>query len=297
MDTKHTNVANIRWWNGLTLSWLSPLMLAGARQPLTPEDLPLLPDSFHASSLAALLRPFWLSPSAPSLSRVFRHRFWAQFVLACLCQGISISCTLTIPSVIRQIILFLTPVPNVPGAREAITAELWVSSGYALAGILLALQVGGTLFGRSAEQLIRTAELHVKTMVIGAVYEKSLKKLASANSSNNNNGKDAPPTQGRILNLINVDAEKISMVLSGLNAIWSTPVQITVALVQLAQLLGVSVWAGAATLFAVLLLQGFVVFGFIRYQKAFLKAGDERLKATRELLYGESFVHCCKARW
>lgn len=276
-------VANIRWWNGLTLSWLSPLMLAGARQPLTPEDLPSLPVSFHASSLAALLKPFWDFPSGHSLSRVFVNRFWAPFALACLCQGISIACTLTIPSVIRQIILFLSPAPNVPGVREAITRELWVSSGYALAGILLALQVGGTLFGRSAEQLIRTAELHVKTMVIGAVYEKALMRLAAPNSSQ---GKDSPPTQGRILNLINVDAEKISMALSGLNALWSTPVQITVALVQLARLLGVSVWAGAATLFAVLLLQGFVVFGFIRYQKAFLKAGDERLKATRELLYG-----------
>ena len=72
----------------------------------------------------------------------------------------------------------------------------------------------------------------------------------------------------------------------GVNGLWSTPVQIIVALVQLAQLLGIAVWAGAGTLFAVLFLQGLVIILFVKYQKEFLKEGDERLKVTREMLYG-----------
>jgi hypothetical protein len=58
--------------------------------------------------------------------------------------------------------------------------------------------------------------------------------------------------------------------------------------VQLAELLGVAVWAGAGTLFAVLFLQGCVLVAFVAYQKAFLKAGDERLKILREMFYGKS---------
>jgi hypothetical protein len=52
--------------------------------------------------------------------------------------------------------------------------------------------------------------------------------------------------------------------------LWSTPVQIGIALFQLHQLLGHSVWAGAGTLFAVLFLQSFVIFGFVKvYLSAF----------------------------
>ena len=87
-----------------------------------------------------------------------------------------------------------------------------------------------------------------------------------------------------------MDAEKIAAALTGLNGLWSTPIQIAVALVQLADLLGVSVWAGAGTLFGVLLLQTFVIAAFVKFQKDFLKAGDERLKAIREMLYGKEFV-------
>ena len=39
-------------------------------------------------------------------------------------------------------------------------------------------------------------------------------------------------------------------------------------------------------MFGVLFLQGIVVFSFVKYQKEFLNAGDQRLKAIRELLYG-----------
>lgn len=62
------------------------------------------------------------------------------------------------------------------------------------------------------------------------------------------------------------------------------------ALVQLHDLLGTAVWAGAGTLFAVLFLQSFVVFGFVKFQKDFLKAGDKRLKLSREMLYGIKII-------
>ena len=71
---------------------------------------------------------------------------------------------------------------------------------------VFALQVGTTIFGRTAEQILRTMEQNVKTVLIGAIYEKSL-KLDHESSK--------VFSQGRILNLINVDSEKIALALTG----------------------------------------------------------------------------------
>lgn len=182
----------VTWYNFLTMEWLTPLMLAGAKSPLKAEDLLQLQHKDTAQYLAGMLT------SKKSLFKTLFFKFFGLFFAAVVCQGVSIACVLAVPKFIQQVIFFTTS--NYP--KEL----LWVSSGYYLALCIFALQVGTTIFGRTAEQILRTMEQNVKTVLIGAIYEKSL-KLDQKSSTQF--------SQGRILNLINVDCEKIAMALTG----------------------------------------------------------------------------------
>lgn len=176
------------------MEWLSPLMLAGAKSPLTIQDLLQLQHKDTAQYLSSIL-----TSSNKSLFKTLFYKFFWLFFAAVACQGISIACILAVPQFIQQVIYFTTP-----GIPQSL---LWLSNGYYLAFCVFALQVGTTIFGRTAEQILRTMEQNVKTVLIGAIYEKSLKLDQKSSSTF---------SQGRILNLINVDCEKIALALSGI---------------------------------------------------------------------------------
>jgi len=184
----------VTWYNFLTMEWLSPLMLAGAKSPLTIQDLLQLQHKDTAQYLSSIL-----TSSNKSLFKTLFYKFFWLFFAAVTCQGISIACILAVPQFIQQVIYFTTP-----GIPQSL---LWLSNGYYLAFCVFALQVGTTIFGRTAEQILRTMEQNVKTVLIGAIYEKSLKLDQKSSSTF---------SQGRILNLINVDCEKIALALSGI---------------------------------------------------------------------------------
>jgi hypothetical protein len=176
------------------MEWLTPLMLTGARSPLTAQDLLQLQHKDTAQYLSSVLRN-----SNKSLFKTLFYKFFWLFFAAVLCQAVSIACVLAVPKFIQQVIYFTTP--SIP--RDM----LWLSNGYSLAFCVFALQVGTTLFGRTAEQILRTMEQNVKTVLIGAIYEKSLKIDQKSSTTF---------SQGRILNLINVDCEKIALALTGI---------------------------------------------------------------------------------
>ncbi|EGF83523.1 hypothetical protein BATDEDRAFT_18633 [Batrachochytrium dendrobatidis JAM81] len=158
---------------------------------------------------------------------------------------------------------------------------LIIQSGAGLAFTLFALQIGSSIFRATSDQIIRRTEINIRTIIICAIYEKTLK--LSGQSS-------IKFTQGKILNLINVDAEKIAQAIQGVAGVYATPIQIAVAIYLLGQLLGYSVWAGAGALFFALLIQGGMIGFFVKYQRLFLDFGDKRLKALREMLYGIKII-------
>ncbi|KAJ3330300.1 hypothetical protein HDU91_003634, partial [Kappamyces sp. JEL0680] len=138
-----------------------------------------------------------------------------------------------------------------------------------------------SLFQVTSQQLGAGLQVDFKTLLIGAVYEKSL-RLSQASSREF--------TQGQILNVINVDVEKVSLAFLQLAMLLTAPVQVVVSVILLGNLIGYAVWGGAGTLFAILFLQ-LAVIGFLAsYQKSFLQGGDRRLKLIREVLYGMKII-------
>lgn len=68
------------------------------------------------------------------------------------------------------------------------------------------------------------------------------------------------------------------------------PIQLTVALKLIGDLIGYAVWSGAGTLFGVLFLEIMILGFLVRFQQGFLKVGDRRLKLIREVLYGMKVI-------
>ncbi|KAK6096277.1 hypothetical protein MT418_004126 [Batrachochytrium dendrobatidis] len=269
----------------ITLEWLTPLMFLGAKQPLLFKDLLTLNSHDQAEIVSHHLDEFWVEYRAwmadsekatkkhPSLFWGVFRKYMASILTAIFCQSVSIACSLSVPTFVQQVIYFL--IPQYPRSM------LIIQSGAGLAFTLFALQIGSSIFRATSDQIIRRTEINIRTIIICAIYEKTLK--LSGQSS-------IKFTQGKILNLINVDAEKISQAIQGVAEAYSTPIQIAVAIYLLGQLLGYSVWAGAGALFSALLIQGGMIGFFVKYQRLFLDFGDKRLKALREMLYGIKII-------
>ncbi|KAJ3359465.1 ABC transporter C member 13 [Kappamyces sp. JEL0680] len=295
-DGADTELA-ITYFNYPTVSWLTFLFLRGARKSLVQEDLPSMPMHMRASEFAHVLAPFWRgfrndraekteavsawTAQEPTtahqrqtgLFAVLRSHFGAKTVLMVVYALLSVGCQLAIPTFIAQIIYIVTP-----GYPKD---ELLVSSGVAVAFIITGLEVLNVIFKQLSRQVSIELQVDIKTCLIGAVYEKSL-RLSHESSVQFN--------QGTILNMVNVDTEKVVQVFrQGANLV-SAPVQIAVSIVLLARLVGVAVAAGAGTLFVMLAVQFLAVPFFQKHQKAILAGGDKRLKLIREMLYGIKII-------
>ena len=191
----------------------------------------------------------------------------------CVSYCLYVACLLVIPTFLKQVILYLTPLyPK---------SLLMVNSGAALAVILALLQIGTFLFQQTAMQVSVTLQIDWKTILIGAVYEKSLKLSQKSMQTF---------TSGQILNIINVDIEKVSLAFVQASQLLTAPIQLIVSIILLGDLIGYAVWAGAGSLLGILAFQVFLIGFLVIVQKKFLAQGDKRLKSLREVLYGIKII-------
>ena len=272
----------IRFWNYLSVGWLTPLLWQGARKPLTAEQLYELPEEHKSRNLDKYLMEYWLnfrkyssdrSQKPPSLFVTMIKKYWHLLLLNLILNCLYVACLLVIPTFLKQVILYLTPLyPK---------SLLMVNSGAALAVILALLQIGTFLFQQTAMQVSVTLQIDWKTILIGAVYEKSLKLSQKSMQTF---------TSGQILNIINVDIEKVSLAFVQASQLITAPIQIIVSIILLGDLIGYAVWAGAGSLLGILAFQVFLIGFLVIVQKKFLAQGDKRLKSLREVLYGIKII-------
>lgn len=230
--------------------------------------------------------PFWnqlkkhqADPAQPAprlFSIVFSNFGW-RFLIALLLQACSVACLLATPTFLKEIIIYLqlyaNPTPNFPGKPT-----LLIQSGVGIAFVLFGLQLAGSIFRQTALQVLNEIQINVNTIMIGAVYEKAL-RLSQKSSREF--------SQGKILNIVNVDVDKITIWLPQGTGFFCAPIQLGVAIKLIYDLIGIAVWGGAGSLFGILILQISIIGFLVKFQKGFLAAGDKRLKALREVLYGK----------
>ncbi|CAH1406845.1 unnamed protein product [Nezara viridula] len=119
--------------------------------------------------------------------------------------------------------------------------------------------------------------LRMKTAITMAVYRKALKLSSSARKTS---------TVGEIVNLMAVDAQRFYNILIATSNMWSIPLQITLAVFFIWQILGPSVLAGLAVLTIMIPINGYMANLSKKLQIKQMKYKDERIKMMNEILSG-----------
>lgn len=119
--------------------------------------------------------------------------------------------------------------------------------------------------------------LRMKTALTMAIYRKALKLSSSARKNS---------TVGEIVNLMAVDAQRFYNILIAMSNMWSIPIQITLAVFFIWQILGPSVLAGLAVLTIMIPVNGYIANLTKKLQIKQMKYKDERIKIMNEILSG-----------
>ncbi|KAK8748976.1 hypothetical protein OTU49_015623, partial [Cherax quadricarinatus] len=152
---------------------------------------------------------------------------------------------------------------------------MWHGYLYALL-LLLCAQLQSLILGQYFMKMMLVG-LQIRTGVISAVYRKAMKISNSARKES---------TVGEIVNLMSVDAQRFMDLTTYVNMLWSAPLQISIALYFLWDLLGPSVLSGLAVMIVLIPVNGAIANKMKLLQVKQMKNKDQRVKLMTEILNG-----------
>ena len=126
-------------------------------------------------------------------------------------------------------------------------------------------------------QVCMVTGMRVKSAIITAIYRKSLRLSNTARQKS---------TTGEIVNLMSVDATRISDLFTYLHILWSGPFQIGLAIYFLLQALGPAVFGGVAVMVLMVPINAILASKSRELNKTQMKNKDNRTKLMDELLSG-----------
>jgi ATP-binding cassette, subfamily C (CFTR/MRP), member 2 len=249
------------WFQWISVGWLNSLLTKAQAEPLTQDHLLELERTNQCEELKNNLLSFYHDRNADSFKAMVFSIIWKMFLGAIIMRMVQMIIMLWIfPLLISESVAYL------------LGQESWVDNGILLA-LFLGFSQAVATFSRSIEISLNIEMIHrVRTTLMIGVYDTSMRKRNL--------------DVGNVINMINNDINNVAHTVSDLNAIWSIPLQITMASYLLYQLIGVAMW----TALGVALLSIFLTFGTgavlaALFDKAF-QANDLRVGALREVLYG-----------
>ncbi|XP_054167707.1 ATP-binding cassette sub-family C member 2-like [Oppia nitens] len=149
--------------------------------------------------------------------------------------------------------------------------------GYVYSIMLITINIFYSLFYAYSYEIINTVGIRVKSCLTAAIYRKALVL--------SNDSKRLTPN-GEIVNLMTVDCQRIIDNLHWAPLIFTTPVQICLAIYLIYQQLGVAAFVGLGVLIAVIPISFILtVFNGLSKQKQF-QLKDSRLNKMNEILNG-----------
>ncbi|RAR14357.1 atp-dependent bile acid permease [Stemphylium lycopersici] len=294
-----------------TFSWVDPIVWTGYKKTYELTDVWNLPSTDKAAAVIAKYRQVKKTSSlAYHLLKHFRRGLLIQAGWAAISGFLTFA-----PTLLLKVILEYVEKPDLTPANAAwfYVILLFVS------GSLSALADGQALW------LGRKICIRLRAVIIGEIYAKALKRRAAATTDKvlgeekkkqddeqpkmlkrifnfgkkkkkktsgaskdedeAKSGSDAQVTTGAIINLMAVDAFKVSEICAYLHFLWAnTPVQVVVAVVLLYRILGYSSIAGIGMMIFLLPVNMYVASQFAKIQKLILAATDARIHTTNEVL-------------
>ncbi|KAH9492692.1 Multidrug resistance-associated protein 1, partial [Bulinus truncatus] len=202
----------------------------------------------------------------PSLIRVLLRLIWKNILIAMIQKYAADISLFASPVLLGLLIQQLqTPTPNGIWKAYVISVGMFVSGFFK-----------SVLFAHSMYRSILIG-LHVKTVLISAIYKKALTMSNSAKKGF---------TVGEIVNLMSVDCQRLQEILTMFFFIWTTPVQIVFSVLLLYNTIGPSVMVGVGMLVLLVPVNTWIGSKQKLIQETLLTIKDSRIKMVNEILNG-----------
>ena len=255
----------------LTFSWMTPMMKFGYKEYLTQDDLWNLRRRDTTRVTAEGFERAWekqLERKRPSLWLSLFAAYGGPYLRGGIVKTGSDLLQFVQPQLLRYLITFVdsyrdgrTPQPPIKGAAIALT--------------MFAVSVAQTAFLHQYFQRAFESGMRVRSGLTAAIYKKSTRL--------SNEGRAAQST-GDIVNLMAVDCQRLADLGQFGQMIWSAPFQITLCIVSLYQLVGVSAFAGVGVMMFMIPINAVIARISKNLQKTQMKNKDARTRLMTEIL-------------
>jgi len=254
----------------LTFGWMTPMMRYGYKNFLTQDDLWNLRKIDQTQSTTEAFETAWekqLQKKKPSLWIALFSAFGGPYFRGACIKTVSDVLAFIQPQLLRYLISFVdsyrteNPQPPIKGAAIALA--------------MFAVSVGQTTFLHQYFQRAFETGMRVKSALTATIYKKSMKL--------SNEGK-ATKSTGDVVNYMAVDTQRLQDLTQYGQQLWSAPFQITLCMISLYQLVGVSMFAGVGAMLAMIPINGFIAKISKNLQKKQMKNKDARTRLMTEIL-------------
>ncbi|WCJ26430.1 ABC transporter C family member 10 [Euphorbia peplus] len=247
--------------------WLNPLMKKGKDKILEGEDIPVLRHEDQAKTcyvayMQAERKQKLLSKSSSMLSVIISlHR--KQILISGFFALIKVLTASSSP-------LFLKAFIDVAEAKGPLRHQ-----GYALTALLLLVKCLESLSERQWCFRTRLIGIQVRSMLSAAIYQKQLHLSNAAKAAH---------SPGEIVNYVASDAYKIGEFPYWFHQIWTTIIQLSLALAILYYSVRLATIAAFLAIILTVLASSPLVKAQLKYQRKLMQKQDERLKVITEAL-------------
>ncbi|KAL5175229.1 ABC transporter C family member 3 [Glycine soja] len=204
---------NASMWSKLAFRWLNPIFKTGRIQKLELGHIPPVPPSETAENASSVLEESLRKQKLKggSLTKAIAYSIWKSLALNAVLAGVNTGASYIGPLLITNFVNFLL----------GDNGDSSIQYGLVLAFIFFLAKTAESLSQRQWYFGAQRIGIRVRAALTSLIYSKSLLM------------KCAGPTQGKIINLINVDVERIGDFCWYIHGVWLLPVQVILALVIL----------------------------------------------------------------
>lgn len=256
----------------LTFSWMTPMMKYGYKEYLTQDDLWNLRRSDTTRATTNTFDEEWEyqleKKKKPSLWMAMINSFGGPYLVGAIIKTVSDCLAFVQPQLLRFLISFVDSYR--PGREPQPPIQ-----GAAIALAMFAVSVSQTACLHQYFQRSFETGMRVKAALTAAIYAKSMKL--------SNEGRASKST-GDIVNHMAVDTQRLQDLAQFGQQLWSAPLQITLCMISLYQLVGVSMFAGVGVMVLMIPINGVIARISKTLQKRQMKNKDARTRLMTEIL-------------
>ncbi|KMT07545.1 hypothetical protein BVRB_6g151560 [Beta vulgaris subsp. vulgaris] len=259
--------ANSSFWSKIAFSWLNPLFRIGRTQLIVLADIPSVPESETAENASSLLEESLRKQKIDvfSLPKAIFCSMRRSLLTNAFFAGANTIASYMGPLLITHFVNYLSTKVDDTGYHDGLTLPIVFFIGKCIESI----SQRQWYFGASR------IGIRVRAATVALVYKKSINiKLSSVGQGN-----------GKIINLINVDAERLGDFFLYIHGIWLLPLQVSLALVILYVNLGAApAIAALSSTILVMICNTPLASRQEMLHSKIMEAKDSRIKATMETL-------------